>query len=334
MNRSSLSEYKVLVFSLLLISVYLTGCLKTENPVKYPFGTFPDSVFNMTDLNSSYDDYNVSVSPISAELPLIFSSNRRSTGGQFDLEQASYSFVFDRFTGSFEFATAMIDDDFLTKLIDKAETPGNDFGPYRLYSSVDGYEYLLLASVNADGNLDIVYLKNRPTNTSALPDIYGPYQAKLLNTVHDDAYISFDLNLDSAYFISNPNGDFDIFVHNRPVDKDIASWLNQDYAISAVVDSVNGAYDEKCPYVFRKIMVFASNRPGGFGGYDLYYSIFRKGNWSSPVNLGPRINTSSDEYRPVIGYHPEFNNLFLIFSSNRPGGKGGFDLYFTGILFP
>jgi hypothetical protein len=334
MNRSSLSEYKVLVFSLLLISVYLTGCLKTENPVKYPFGTFPDSVYNMTDLNSSYDDYNVSVSPISAELPLIFSSNRRSTGGQFDLEQASYSFVFDRFTGNFEFATSMIDDDFLTKLIDKAETPGNDFGPYRLYSSVDGYEYLLLASVNADGNLDIVYLKNRPTNNSALPDIYGPYQAKLLNTVHDDAYISFDLNLDSAYFISNPNGDFDIFVHNRPVDKDIASWLNQDYAISAVVDSVNGTYDEKCPYVFRKIMVFTSNRPGGYGGYDLYYSIFRKGNWSSPVNLGPRINTSSDEYRPVIGYHPEFNNLFLIFSSNRPGGKGGFDLYFTGILFP
>jgi hypothetical protein len=276
MNRSSLSEYKVLVFSLLLISVYLTGCLKTENPVKYPFGTFPDSVYNMTDLNSSYDDYNVSVSPISAELPLIFSSNRRSTGGQFDLEQASYSFVFDRFTGNFEFATSMIDDDFLTKLIDKAETPGNDFGPYRLYSSVDGYEYLLLASVNADGNLDIVYLKNRPTNNSALPDIYGPYQAKLLNTVHDDAYISFDLNLDSAYFISNPNGDFDIFVHNRPVDKDIASWLNQDYAISAVVDSVNGTYDEKCPYVFRKIMVFTSNRPGGYGGYDLLSILVRE----------------------------------------------------------
>ena len=70
------------------------------------------------------------------------------------------------------------------------------------------------------------------------------------------------------------------------------------------------------------------------GGYDLYYSIFRKGKWSTPVNFGPVINTSSDEYRPVIGYHPDFSNQFLIFSSNKPGGKGGFDLYFTGVEFP
>jgi hypothetical protein len=33
----------------------------------------------------------------------------------------------------------------------------------------------------------------------------------------------------------------------------------------------------------------------------------------------------------VIGLHPDFTNKFLMFSSNRPGGKGGFDLYFTGI---
>ena len=78
-------------------------------------------------------------------------------------------------------------------------------------------------------------------------------------------------------------------------------------------------------------MIFTSNRPGGYGGYDLYYSVFKNGKWSSPVNFGPDINTSSDEYRPVIGYHPDFTNKFMIFSSNRPGGKGGFDLYFTGV---
>ena len=81
-------------------------------------------------------------------------------------------------------------------------------------------------------------------------------------------------------------------------------------------------------------MVFTSNRPGGMGGFDLYYSIFRNGNWSSPVNFGPRINTSSDEYRPVLGSNPDFTNQFMMFSSNRTGGKGGFDLYFTGVEFP
>ena len=34
---------------------------------------------------------------------------------------------------------------------------------------------------------------------------------------------------------------------------------------------------------------------------------FRNGNWSSPVNFGPGINTSSDEYRPLIGYHSDFS---------------------------
>jgi hypothetical protein len=81
-------------------------------------------------------------------------------------------------------------------------------------------------------------------------------------------------------------------------------------------------------------MVFASNRPGGSGVFDLYYSILRDGEWSSPVNLGEPINSASDEYRPILGGHIDFNNRYMMFSSNRPGGKGGFDLYYTGVTFP
>ena len=335
MNKSPYNKFIPLLFCILLITTCFTGCLKKENPIKYPVGTFPDTVINMADINSQYDDYNSALFQLTAQnLPLIFSSNRGSSGGQFDLVQANYSFVFDQFTGSFTLSSAMTVDPFLTSLINKAITPGNDFGPYRLYSSLDGYEYLVVSSVNADGNLDLYYLKNRPVYGTSIPAVDGPFPVKLMNTNYDDAYISFNLALDSAYFNSNPNGDFDIFLQKRPAGKDIASWFDEDYAVPTSVDNVNSAYDDKCPFIFRSIMIFTSNRPGGFGGYDLYYSIFRNGNWSSPVNLGPRINTSSDEYRPVIGYHPSFNNLFLIFSSNRPGGKGGFDLYITGFSFP
>jgi hypothetical protein len=86
--------------------------------------------------------------------------------------------------------------------------------------------------------------------------------------------------------------------------------------------------------IFKNIMFFVSDRPGGLGGFDLYYSIFNNGNWSSPVNMGPDFNSSSDEYRPVIGYLPDFTNYFIMFSSNRPGGKGGYDLYFRGLKLP
>jgi hypothetical protein len=109
------------------------------------------------------------------------------------------------------------------------------------------------------------------------------------------------------------------------------TWLNLGYEPSAKVDVLNSSGDDKCPFIYKKVMVFASNRSGGLGGFDLYYSVFSNGQWSTPVNFGPSINSSSDEYRPVMGGDEEFTNTYLMFSSNRSGGQGGFDLYFSGI---
>jgi hypothetical protein len=78
-------------------------------------------------------------------------------------------------------------------------------------------------------------------------------------------------------------------------------------------------------------IVFTSNRPGGYGGFDLYYSVYSNGQWGKPVNFGNKINTAYDEYRPIATSIDGFDNNFMIFSSNRPGGKGGFDLYYVGI---
>ncbi len=313
---------------------FLTDCKKTDNPVQYNSGTFPDSVINLESINSQYDDYNISLPQFTGDAPIIFSSNRKSFGGQFDLEQAEVSFVFDKTTGAFTLNALMSNDAFLEKLIGKAITAGNDFGPYRLFSSVDGYEYMILSSVNDAGNLDLYYLKNLPVYNTSLPSIDGPHPVNILNTGSDDAYICFNTKQDTAYFTSDRNGNFDIFSQAVTDDMPLSEWFAQGLANSTLVDSINSQYNDKCPMVYKNIMVFTSDRPGGTGGFDLYYSVMHAGKWSSPVNLGPTINTSSDEYRPVIGYHPDFTNLFLMFSSNRPGGKGMFDLYFTGIELP
>ena len=331
MKNRSLKSHIALIFTLLLTSLFLYNCNESEEPANFPVGVFPDTVLNLAGLNSTFDDYNSTAYEIVGALPIIFSSNRKSSGGQFDLEQGLITFTFDKTDGRFEIGSGMIQDPFLSNLISKAVTPGNDFGPYTTYSSLDGMEYFILSSENAEGNLDLRYLNHIPNFGSAQPEIYGPYPVKLLNTEFDDAYLTFDLSLDSAYFTSNIEGNFDIYFKLRPEGQDINQWFNSDYSSSAKVDSINGSSDDKCPMVYNKMMVFTSNRPGGYGGFDLYYSIFRNGNWSSPVNFGPRINSSSDEYRPLIGYHSEFSNLYMIFSSNRPGGTGGYDLYFTGI---
>jgi hypothetical protein len=334
MKKSGYLNIILAALIFLAISISFIRCKKTENPIKYSKGTFPDTVINIADINSIYDDYNLALYQIGGTLPIIFSSNRKSAGGQFDLEQASISIVFDQTNGAFGFGSKMTSDAFLDKLIGKATTPGNDFGPYRLFCLADGYEYLLLSSMNEAGNLDFYYLKNEPVAGTIIPDVTDPLPIRIMNTGYDDAYISLNSTQDTVYFSSNKDGNFDIYYLIKPQEKDLSSWFDLDYQSPVKVDSLTSQGEDKCPFILKKIMIFASNRAGGFGGYDLYYSLMKNGKWSSAVNLGPRINTSSDEYRPVIGLQTDFTNKFLMFSSNRPGGKGGFDLYFTGIDFP
>ena len=165
------------------------------------------------------------------------------------------------------------------------------------------------------------------------PDITGPFPVKVLNSEGNDAYLSLNSGQDTAFFSSDRDGSFDIYYHPRTGGTALDEWFNLDFTASLKVDSVNSSSADRCPFVYDNIMVFASDRPGGLGGYDLYYSLFRNGRWGSPVNFGPGINSSNDEFRPIVGSNSSFTNKFIIFSSNRPGGKGGYDLYFTGFSF-
>jgi Tol biopolymer transport system component len=90
----------------------------------------------------------------------------------------------------------------------------------------------------------------------------------------------------------------------------------------------NQEYDVGQPSVSRdgRYLFFASNMPGGFGGADLYYCEWLNGQWSSPVNLGPGVNSSGSENFPFMHLSGR-----LYFSSDRPGGKGGMDVYYTSI---
>jgi hypothetical protein len=309
----------------------MIGC-KSHSPIKFPNGTFPkDTSAILTDINSIYDDFNSDLYELNGNNLFIFSSNRASAGGQFDFVQGYVAYKWDQTNGKYTQESGVSDNAFITKLLTAANTSGNDYGPYSFYSPTDGYEYLLYASDKEGSGLDFYYTKNRPASGSSLPDILGPFAATRLNTSSDDAYISLDTQQDSVYYSSASGGNFDIYVQTRSVDSVLSTWLSKPYRNGVKVDSVCSTANDKCPFVFKKMMVFASDRAGGLGGFDLYYSVFKKGKWSSPVNFGPKINTQYNEYRPVLGSNNAFTNNFMIFSSDRPGGKGGYDLYFKGL---
>jgi tetratricopeptide (TPR) repeat protein len=70
-------------------------------------------------------------------------------------------------------------------------------------------------------------------------------------------------------------------------------------------------------------LVFASDRPGGFGGLDLYLSRKINGDWGPEVNLGPEINTEFNEDRPFLIN----NGKTLFFSSQGHESIGGYDIF-------
>ena len=90
---------------------------------------------------------------------------------------------------------------------------------------------------------------------------------------------------------------------------------------------INSPGNEIAPYVFNNSLYFSSDVFYGLGGMDVYRTnILADKSFSIPVNLGKGINTKYDEFGFII---KEVKNAGFsgYFSSNRPGGKGGDDIY-------
>ena len=72
-----------------------------------------------------------------------------------------------------------------------------------------------------------------------------------------------------------------------------------------------------------EILYFASDRPGGYGNSDIWYSICKNGHYQDPVNLGPMINSEGNEITPF--YHK--NSKMLYFSADERKGIGDYDIF-------
>lgn len=94
--------------------------------------------------------------------------------------------------------------------------------------------------------------------------------------------------------------------------------------ITTNVNSKKYVETSACYSPDNTIIFFSSDRPGGFGGKDLYYmKRMSNGKWGTPFNLGPTINTEYNEDAPFI--HPLNNTLF--FSSEGHKNMGGYDIF-------
>jgi len=98
-------------------------------------------------------------------------------------------------------------------------------------------------------------------------------------------------------------------------------------SIPGASNTLNTAALEGCPFVAQRgdVLYFASNRPGGLGGLDIWYSLRdESGGWGDPVNFA-EVNSPANELCPMA----HRNGRTFLFVSARPGGCGSDDLYMT-----
>ena len=135
-----------------------------------------------------------------------------------------------------------------------------------------------------------------------------------------DMYISC-LSSDGKLLLLSRDDDFNSDIYSSTYDGN--TWnpcrkLNK---------NINTKYWESHGFITEdgQRLIFASDRPGGYGGLDLYISKKTGGDWGPAVNLGPEINTPLNEDRPFLIN----NGKTLFFSSQGHITMGGYDLFKT-----
>lgn len=139
-----------------------------------------------------------------------------------------------------------------------------------------------------------------------------------LNTIANDAAIALSPDGQQLFVFKVTGDNGDIYVSKRESGKfGLAEKLAGEVNSNSWEGSVSLSTDQKK-------LFFASDRPGGFGGKDLYVATKKEdGTWGNIKNLGDKINTKYDEDAPFIS--PD--NRTLVFSSEGHNSIGDFDLF-------
>lgn len=192
--------------------------------------------------------------------------------------------------------------------------------------------------VSADESV-MAYTALRPntgktrSNEDFIEEIYISYNTSGVWSAPTQIEITSDYNVGTAglsadgqrmlIFIGGPNGTGNLY----SIDKSGTNWSTP----VTMGNKVNSRSLESTASITPdgKTMYFASNRPGGYGGLDLY--MIKKnenGEWGDAINLGPKVNTKFNEDAPFI--HPDQWTLF--FTSDGHNTIGGRDIFVTRLF--
>lgn len=165
-------------------------------------------------------------------------------------------------------------------------------------------------------DLYITYYKNQQwTQAIKLPG--------KINTNGHEATISLSHDGKTLFIYKDDKGDGNIYMSKLQSN---GQWSKPE----KMPDPINSPYWETHATLAPdgKTIYFVSDRPGGYGGKDIYKSVYLGGNkWSEPENLGPIINTRYNEESPFI----LSDAVTLYFASEGHENMGGYDIFISTV---
>lgn len=183
----------------------------------------------------------------------------------------------------------------------------NNFNPL---ISADGKAFAFMVSLKFYDAIMFSRLVNgkwtAPVNITPEIQSDGDFYISCLSSDGNMLFLSKDDNYNSDIYVSSFIG---------------GSWTK---AVK-LNKNINTKYWESHGFISEdgSQIVFASDRPGGFGGLDLYIANKINGDWGPAINLGPEINTQFNEDRPFL----ISNGKTLFFSSQGHENIGGYDIF-------
>ncbi len=259
-------------------------------------------------INSTMSDY---APLLSADESVLLLTSRRSgsTGGQLDSE-----------------GDGMLEDIYQSDWNGTAWSPARNLG-----APVNTPRHDATAGLSADGQRLLVYLEDNEGDI---------YEANLLGSTWSKPK-SLGPRVNTKYGESSacysPDGKYLYFVSDRPGGRGGRDIYRVELDARTPAQNlgpvINTPYDEEGVFMHPdgKTLYFSSKGQSSIGGYDIFKSTLNaSGQWSEPENLGWPINTPDDDVYFVMGA----SGQRAYYSSDRPDGHGGKDIYRVTFLGP
>lgn len=178
---------------------------------------------------------------------------------------------------------------------------------------------IALGVINYDYKMDELFFSKKVNDKWSLPINIS----NQLGASKKTAPVTISADGTELYLVSDDNDDGNIYISYYKKDK----WT----PMKKLNKNINTRDWESHASITvdGKILYFTSDRPGGYGGLDVYKSIRDdSGDWGVPINLGPTINTPFDEETPFILE----DGKTLYFSSQGHYSMGGFDIFHSTLI--